>query len=270
MRRRQRQSSFTLIEMLAVLAIMAIILSIGILSVTRIGQSMKLQTAGSELVNTLNQARQYAILHRANTAVVFSINPSLTSTNIAPLYTSYAVAVQCPGGNRSLPMNHSSTNFLVQGFTTNCTALTYLTRWKQLPKGLIFDCSVWEPGYSGNPYQMENWIYAQMGVVPPTQFWGYFGPIVSYVTFPTNNATFVKQGYMPFGYDGYQNSSIAIREGYYDPSQASLSMIYNGRVYTQGGGIAQNNSFALITNANVNCFNVYISWPYGQLVPTRK
>ena len=239
---RQRQNSFTLIEMLAVLTILAIILGIGILSVTKIGRSMKLQMAGSDLVNTLNQARQYAILHRTQTSVIFSVNPSADGTNIAPPFTSYAVST-------GTVYNRGTISY-AQPFS-----IGYVTRWKQLPQGIVFDCSSWQG--PGTTYYPESFRFASRGVG------NCFGPIVAQVNFPTNGGANAAEGFMQLGYDSYLASSITLREGYYDPSKAGI----NQRVYTQLGGLG--GQLADVTNAN-NYFNIQIRSPFGSVGVKRK
>ena len=273
---RQRQNSFTLIEMLAVLVIIAIILSIGILSVTRIGQSMKLQTAGSNLVNTMNMARQYAILHHTTTAIVFSTyyqSPAgyqdlSIGTNIAPPFTSYAVATY--DGNRHTTWTINPPSFPNVGtldYAQTCFEIKYITRWKQLPKGIVFDYSNW-PGQAFRPqtYPTDCTFLPENFRKAYSLYANYVGPIVVPVNFPTNyTPTSCQQAsleaLMYFSFDRASQTSINLREGYYDPSQGV-------RVYTQGG-VFSGQAALPVTNANVNCFNVYLS-NLGQVVVRRK
>jgi uncharacterized protein (TIGR02596 family) len=82
-------AAFTLMELLAVIAIIGILLAISIPAVTNLMKASALNAASREVSSTLSLARQYAITQRTTTRVVFPFS----QTGIADMqYRAYAVA----------------------------------------------------------------------------------------------------------------------------------------------------------------------------------
>ena len=190
----KRASGFTLIELLTVIVIAGIMMGIGVLSFTRLSKGTKLQTAGSNLVNTMEMARQYAITHRVTTLVVFPLDRSQPTTNIAPPYISYAVAVTPDGNSGEDEIN------------TNCT---YLTDWRKLPDGIVLDFTKWN--YMG---QWSEGDPLATGSVP-----GQRGIRTGTINIP-NGAVNVNQraGFIHFAPSYYQAYNVFLREGTIDPA----------------------------------------------------
>ena len=72
------RNGFTLIEMLAVLAIIAIILSLAIPKFGNITRTMKLRSAADNLAGILESASQYAITNGQKCRVIFPLNTGNT------------------------------------------------------------------------------------------------------------------------------------------------------------------------------------------------
>ncbi len=231
--------SFTLVEMLAVLGIMAILVSIGVVGVSRLQQATKLQTATSGVVNAFQLARQYAIANRVTTKVIFSVVPNANGTNVAPPFTSYAVVAKANGEtgfNITYPSNDSQWQAV--------TNWTYLTPWKRLPAGVVFDFTWWN--YMGQwEEEQENWL-----TPPPTNR----AVRLCYINFPSNNtANIEKVGYVHFHPTYYQIYNVFLRDGHFDPTGPLTGPNY-GRIFTPSG---------VVTSVNYSCIRV--SWPTGRI-----
>lgn len=73
-RNQDKKTGFTLIEILAVLFIIGIIFSITTPAIGPMLSTLQLNTAGENLANTLESARQHAVTNGINAYVVFPIN----------------------------------------------------------------------------------------------------------------------------------------------------------------------------------------------------
>jgi len=114
---RPGRGGFTLVELLAVVGIMAIILVIALPSF----DAFKLRSTSSAfppLISTLRLARQYAITHRQDVFVVFPDGREAYSppSEVTKAYTAYAV----------IASNRATDRY------------EYITEWKTLPKGVFF------------------------------------------------------------------------------------------------------------------------------------
>ncbi|MBN1268795.1 MAG: prepilin-type N-terminal cleavage/methylation domain-containing protein [Kiritimatiellae bacterium] len=105
---------FTLAELLAVIAIMAIMLGLTFVGFNQLGASKGVAAAIAELKTTLSLARQWAITHRQETCVVFA--PEISS-DLTKAYRAYAVFAIT---NKTLQTGH------------------YVRDWTFLPQGVVF------------------------------------------------------------------------------------------------------------------------------------
>jgi len=110
--RRTRSRGFTLLELLIVIAVMAVLLAISIPSLQGLGRGSRANTALFQLNTTLNLARQMAITTRQNVHVMFPDSAlSYNATNAPYAYSAYAVYSQRDG---------------------------YVGNWRKLPAGIVF------------------------------------------------------------------------------------------------------------------------------------
>jgi type IV fimbrial biogenesis protein FimT len=68
---KQTMGAFTLVELLLVIAIIAIVIAIGVPSFTGMGRGYGMNSAVSTVCATLTQSRQWAITHRENVSFVY-------------------------------------------------------------------------------------------------------------------------------------------------------------------------------------------------------
>jgi len=110
------REAFTLVELLAVIAIMTILFIIAVPSMETFSRK-GLSTSIAPLTTTLRLARQYAVTHRETVHVVFPSVPAVTSylgSDIDRALRSYAV------------------------ISSNSAGYYYVSDWRYLPKGVSF------------------------------------------------------------------------------------------------------------------------------------
>jgi prepilin-type N-terminal cleavage/methylation domain-containing protein len=108
------RASFTLTELLVVVAIMGVLMVMTIPAFTGIMKGSKMRSAVAQVRTTLSLARQWAITHREDTYVVFATN--------SPAYFG--------------PM-------ALRAFGV-CTRSAYVKEWTYLPEGVFFDRDLME------------------------------------------------------------------------------------------------------------------------------
>ena len=116
-RGRRQGRAFTLVELLVVIALMAIVLTITIASFQMSGGGAKMQSALLQLKSTVSLARQMAVTRREPMYVVFPESLSM-----------YDPAV--PDQRASLAY---------QAYSVYSPSEGYISQWNTLPKGLYFN-----------------------------------------------------------------------------------------------------------------------------------
>ncbi|MCC7519029.1 MAG: GspH/FimT family pseudopilin [Verrucomicrobiae bacterium] len=127
-----RSAAFTLIELIAVIGIMALMMVIAIPSFQSLTKSSAVGIASGQLVNALNLARSQAVTTRSRVRVVFPDNP-YTNAMVLPKQ-SFAI-LQCTNHD-----DFSTANWV------------YLDRWHILPKGAYFSNLNALPAGTGVPF----------------------------------------------------------------------------------------------------------------------
>lgn len=117
-------AGFTLAELLAVIAIMAILLALSVPAFRAFGQGRALEAAVTQLKTALSLARQHAVTYRRYTYVVFPTREDVVSPeDYFKAYRSYAV-------------------FTVTNRATGSGR--YLSSWMFLPEGIVFDTNAYK------------------------------------------------------------------------------------------------------------------------------
>jgi prepilin-type N-terminal cleavage/methylation domain-containing protein len=156
---RSRSQGFTLIEMVAVMVIMAIILSIAIPAVTNLSKANVMSAGAREVANTLSLARQFAITHRTYARVVFPYSGTLNNPDM--WYHTYAV--------------------IRNADPANAGGWVYETKWEYLPVGVVF--------LNGNVLGSLHNLQQQANIPFPNNIPGNFGTL-AYIQFGPTGAAF--------------------------------------------------------------------------------
>lgn len=194
-----RRPGFTLVELLAVIAIIGIMIAVMVPSFSGMGRAAKLTTSVSQLKTTFSLARQHAITKREITYVVFA-------TDNASLYQGTNIA-------------HISKAF--RGYNVYGQRSKYLRDWIQLPEGVMFVPS--ESVYQNSePRDSKN-----LFVVDSTK-----NAVVS-LPFPFNNSpsnslvgvAFKPDGQMVLG-NGSGRFEVFISEGWSDSTTTPITVTF--------------------------------------------
>jgi prepilin-type N-terminal cleavage/methylation domain-containing protein len=112
------EKGFNLIELLAVMAIIALMMGIAVPSIMHTTRSNAVLTGASDIANAVTFARAQAVALNGSTMLIFADNPGPNDYSLAPPKTSYAVMV--------------CTNMFDE---TNGQTWRYVSDWNILPKG---------------------------------------------------------------------------------------------------------------------------------------
>lgn len=121
----KRKAGFTLIELLVVMGIIGLLMAVVIPSFNGIGRGSSLDTSTNQLKQTLELARQWAITHRKDTAVVFPEPVHIEDSEKEDQYGYQCYAVFA-GGDQ-------------------------ISEWRYLKNGVIFD-----PDFDPNQNVFDN------------------------------------------------------------------------------------------------------------------
>jgi len=137
----ENKSAFTLVELLAVIAIMAILLSITIASFQNI-KGKGLNAALTPLSSTLRLARQYAVSQRTTTYVVFPGERDV-------IY-----------GNEPEQVKKAGKAYAVIASNRTSHVYEYIANWDYLPQGVTF---ITDDAYAGGETPFNSYANAGQG-----------------------------------------------------------------------------------------------------------
>jgi len=118
-----KQSGFTLAELLMAIVIIGIMFAIALPSLTSLTGQSKLDSAANAVHSAAKLARQFAVTHNQPTYLVF--NEGQTGSNLAyRAYSIFTINIHSrPTGSASVPREAGS----------------FLKEWELLPAGIVFD-----------------------------------------------------------------------------------------------------------------------------------
>ena len=123
-RRSSRSSAFTLVELLVVLMIIGILAGMGITAMQHIGRSTALSSGVRQFANSINMARNYAIVNSTYLYLVVATKDTITnSTDYA--YTAYGFCTPVPTSSITA--------------ARDTIKVVYVEEIQYLPKGVVFD-----------------------------------------------------------------------------------------------------------------------------------
>lgn len=146
-----------MIELLGVMAIVAVVVGLMVPAMSNFGRAGALRTAGEKVSNLLALARQNAIAKNALTAVVV-----VTEPGISDRYRALAIYEMPPKAD---------------GTSSTSKDWRQVNRWELLPDGIIFDQSTFQTDPS-----------AVLPALPEVNFRGAETQSYSYVVFLPNGA----------------------------------------------------------------------------------
>ncbi len=122
----QRQSGFTLVELMITLAVMAIIASVAIPGFQAIITTNRLASQANDLVAALNYARSEAVKRRQTVTVTSNDGNNWSSGWIITDAGGTTLRVyDALGGNLALTATDNTVQYLASGFTANAAAVTF-------------------------------------------------------------------------------------------------------------------------------------------------
>lgn len=157
-RRRQGLVGFTLVELLAVVAIMGMLAGVAAVSLRGL-RSPAIANAANEVASVMKSARQMAIASGRKTYVVFPIASNALTTNS---FRSYAIFEEVPPGEATTQANAQGTYFTN---TTNTSWFVPRTDWRTLPEGVVF-CNLTADG-TYSPLSGDGFDGMTIGVPSP-------------------------------------------------------------------------------------------------------
>jgi prepilin-type N-terminal cleavage/methylation domain-containing protein len=167
--RARHPSAFTLIELLAVLAIVGVVMAVGIPAFFKLTKSAALSSGAAQLSSTISLARQYAITHRERTFVLFPYSGTTTVAWTNRLYTAYSIVAS----NRSVPA---------------ANALYYVSKWQELPQGVVI-VNANPLGTGGKGYDPDTYLQSMTFSNIPIDNINFGDPRLAYIEFRPTGMT---------------------------------------------------------------------------------
>jgi prepilin-type N-terminal cleavage/methylation domain-containing protein len=145
---------FTLVEILAVIALIGLLFTIIVSSLSGGASGQSMRIAATELRSALRYARQHAIANNCDASVLFAFDPRVTETprdakvTLSALYRSGAAAATGISPTtrsnylRAFAVYSSRFEYMVEAGSNSGAdqyAAGLITNWKTLPPGLVFD-----------------------------------------------------------------------------------------------------------------------------------
>jgi prepilin-type N-terminal cleavage/methylation domain-containing protein len=213
-------TGFTLIELIAAMAIIALLLLVVSGAFTGMGRGASAQKAASDVAAALSQARQYAVAQNVPCLFVV-LGPRFQDVNNTPPIPAYIGPVR-------------SAHYYAIFDPSN---RTYLTGWTELPKGTVFDAT--QPSTSGRNILATgndaDMLYCRTPVARMIPFPGDGGgsrQVYTNVTLP--GIAFRTDGTVRLRPDTYfQSLRLYVAEGRVtDPSTGTVVLRPNGSKYS--------------------------------------
>lgn len=128
---------FTLIEILAVMGMLALLFTIVVSSMSGAGEGQNLRIAATELRSALRYARQHAIANNTTCSVVFGYDPSLAED--PGLFKRNQLYREGGGNLKPTTRERYLRAYAVYSKRAEELGTGLITPWKYLPQGMVFD-----------------------------------------------------------------------------------------------------------------------------------
>ena len=231
-----RLAGFTLVEMLAVIAILGIIAGIAVPGLKNIGKSNAQISAARQMLDAVGRARQLAMAQRTTVYMVFV--PPNYWTLPDPTWWNSLTPVERTGVTNLVDRQLSGYAFLSYGRVGDQPgqhAWHYLSSWQSLPDGNFIALAK----FGTNTYLNVQTNYTIPAIAPVAVTVTNFARYGIAIPFPDENATNAVLTYFPylaFDYTGRliseTNGSGQLQDAYIPMAQGTIGYGYDGKTKT--------------------------------------